>query len=88
MARKRKEITGDELYKLLERISELKDDVEEANAAIDNHIPLVRLWEGNQSNCLWLGMELSKLSMRLQTIERCWQHEQEMEELRAKRMKA
>lgn len=85
MARKRKEIDGKELIALLDRIAELKEDVEAANSAIDNHIPTVQLWEGYQSTCLWLGMELSKLTLRLQTIDRCWEREKQLAELEDKR---
>lgn len=88
MPRKRNEITGEQLQNLLDRLVEIKEEVEEANAAIDNHIPVAQIWEGYQSTCLFFGMELSKLTMRLQTIERCWDREKQLADIEARRVKA
>jgi hypothetical protein len=70
MARKKNEISAEQLEDLLQRIDELGWDVEQACDAIDNHIPDAKVTDMQMSMCAWASIHLTKFAMRLRTIQR------------------
>lgn len=72
MARTRKEISPEALKALLNRADHITDELMDACAMIDNHIPEVELRDIHLSTMIRLAIEANNMALRIRTIQRTY----------------
>jgi len=81
---KTKAMTSDDVSELLSRMQALTDDLDEALTSIDRNMPDMEVLDGQISLCAWMAITANKFLMRMQSMQRAYIQEREIEELLAK----